>query len=112
MENDPFKDLDEKGPDFDNLLESKGRERNMMQRHETIKICRITSDNDPDKGASQMIQRIVTDNIRTIYDMGKLIGSGNFGTVRLATPFTNPNKQFAIKSIPREKLEDELELFE
>lgn len=44
--------------------------------------------------------------------MGKLIGSGNFGTVRLASPHTNPQKIFAIKSIPREKIEDELELLE
>lgn len=44
--------------------------------------------------------------------MGKLIGSGNFGTVRLAHPYSNPNKIFAIKSIPREKIEDELELLD
>jgi hypothetical protein len=37
-----------------------------------------------------------------------LIGSGNFGTVRLAEPKSNPHKVVAIKSIPREKVEDEI----
>ena len=40
--------------------------------------------------------------------MGKLIGSGNFGTVRLAAPISNPHKIVAVKSIPREKIEDEI----
>ena len=37
--------------------------------------------------------------------MGKVVGSGNFGTVRLATPNSNPTKMFAVKSIPRERIE-------
>jgi hypothetical protein len=37
--------------------------------------------------------------------MGKMIGSGNFGTVRLAAPLSNPHKIYAVKSIPREKID-------
>jgi serine/threonine protein kinase len=33
--------------------------------------------------------------------MGKIIGSGNFGTVRLANQISNPLKNYAVKSIPR-----------
>ena len=47
-----------------------------------------------------------------MYIFRKKIGSGNFGTVRLASPKTNPDKIFAVKTIPREKIEDELELLE
>lgn len=54
----------------------------------------------------------MTDNIKDIYDIKKLIGSGNFGTVRLATPKSNPNKIFALKTIPREKIENEIDLLE
>ena len=35
----------------------------------------------------------------------KVLGSGTFGTVRLAYKAGKPEKKFAIKSIPREKVE-------
>lgn len=34
-----------------------------------------------------------------------MLGTGNFGTVRLASPYSNPQKLYAIKSIPRDKVE-------
>lgn len=52
------------------------------------------------------------ENIRNVYKVEKVIGSGNFGTVRLARPFSNPLKIYAIKSIPREKIESEIQLLE
>lgn len=55
-----------------------------------------------------MVRRISKENIRTVYKLGKLIGSGNFGTVRVAAPYSNPHKIVAVKSIPREKVEDEI----
>jgi calcium-dependent protein kinase len=42
----------------------------------------------------------------------KLLGSGNFGTVRLASPRSNPKKVYAIKSIPREKVDEEISMLE
>ena len=59
-----------------------------------------------------VVRRIVREDVRTVYTMGKLIGSGNFGTVRLATPKTNPNRVVAIKSIPREKIEADIGMLE
>lgn len=44
--------------------------------------------------------------------MTKLLGSGNFGTVRLAYPRSNPNKVYAIKSIPRKKVDEEISMLE
>lgn len=52
------------------------------------------------------------EDIRAVYKMGKVIGSGNFGTVRLASQFTNESKIFAIKSIRRERIESEIQLLE
>ena len=44
--------------------------------------------------------------------MTKLLGTGNFGTVRLASPLSNPKKVYAIKSIPREVVEEEISMLE
>jgi serine/threonine protein kinase len=41
-----------------------------------------------------------------------VLGSGNFGTARVASLIANPNIQFAIKSIPRAKIESDMNLFE
>jgi serine/threonine protein kinase len=65
-----------------------------------------------DKQAPPIVKRIVSENIRNVYMIGKIIGSGNFGTVRLATHISNPNKLFAVKSIPREKIEAEIGMLE
>jgi calcium-dependent protein kinase len=50
--------------------------------------------------------------IRKLYNLGKLIGQGNYGTVRLATPISNPSKTVAIKSIPRDLIEKEINMLE
>ena len=44
--------------------------------------------------------------------MTKLLGTGNFGTVRLASPWSNPLKVYAIKNIPREKVDEEISMLE
>ena len=97
--------------DFDSFFEEK-TDRQIKTR-ETLKISKIMSHiDDPDYKASNFIQKIVTDNIKDVYSFKKKIGAGNFGTVRLASPKTNPEKIFAVKTIPRERIEDDLELLE
>ena len=59
-----------------------------------------------------IVRRIVNDSIRKVYNMGKIVGSGNFGTVRLATPYSNPHKKFAVKSIPRKRIEKDMTMLE
>ncbi len=44
------------------------------------------------------------ENIFTVYDLTKKIGSGYFGTVKLGHPKNEPNKIYAIKSIDKFKL--------
>jgi hypothetical protein len=67
----------------------------------------------PKKGAPEIIRRIVKEDIRIVYEMKKLIGTGNFGTVRLASPWSNPSKLYAIKSIPKDKVVgDEIQMLE
>jgi len=58
--------------------------------------------------APPVVKRIVNENIKSVYKLDKIIGSGNFGTVRLAAPLSNLQKTVAIKSIPREKIESEI----
>ena len=41
-----------------------------------------------------------------------MLGSGTFGTVRVASKITNPAVKFAIKSVPRQKIEEDMELLE
>ena len=40
-------------------------------------------------------------DIRKVYKFEKLIGGGNFGTVRLAHRLSDPNIKYAVKSILR-----------
>lgn len=44
--------------------------------------------------------------------MHKVIGTGNFGTVRIASQISNPGKMYAIKSIPREKIDEDIQMLE
>jgi calcium-dependent protein kinase len=54
----------------------------------------------------------VKENIRSIYNFERVIGSGNYGTVRLAKHMNNNSKYYAIKSIPKENIERDLDLLE
>ena len=50
-------------------------------------------------------------DIRKIYKFDpKILGSGHFGTVRLAVLFSNPNKKYAVKTIFKEKVKKDLHL--
>jgi len=59
-------------------------------------------------GHPSIIRKIVKEDIRKVYNMTKVIGSGNYGTVRLGSLHTNQSKVFAVKSIPKQRLETEL----
>lgn len=47
-----------------------------------------------------------------MYKFEKKLGAGTFGTVRTAYRPFNPNKKYAIKTIKRELIEDEIESLE
>eukprot|EP00331_Platyophrya_macrostoma_P008000 CAMPEP_0176415388 /NCGR_PEP_ID=MMETSP0127-20121128/5781_1 /TAXON_ID=938130 /ORGANISM="Platyophrya macrostoma, Strain WH" /LENGTH=460 /DNA_ID=CAMNT_0017795383 /DNA_START=92 /DNA_END=1474 /DNA_ORIENTATION=+ len=51
-------------------------------------------------------------NITEVYDFGKVIGSGDFGTVKLASLKGTNSPLFAVKSIPREKVKEDTKLLQ
>ncbi len=54
---------------------------------------------------SEIVKSIVYEDIKQVYKLTKVLGSGNFGTVKLAYQYNNPKKVYAVKSIPREKVD-------
>ena len=59
-----------------------------------------------------IVKRISREDIRLVYTMERILGSGNFGTARLAHKTGNEQKKYAIKSIQRKKVEKNLETLE
>ena len=48
------------------------------------------------------------DNIRNHYSINKVIGHGHFGTVRITNPIGNSAMNFAVKSISKVNIKQEL----
>jgi len=63
-------------------------------------------------GDAPTVRKILKEDIKHVYDFHKLIGSGHYGQVRLATAKSNKNKVIAIKSIPRKIIDKEILLLE
>lgn len=61
---------------------------------------------------TSIVKRISREDIRLVYTMEHVIGSGNFGTARLAYKTGSKEKKFAVKSIQRKKVEADLNLLE
>ena len=59
-----------------------------------------------------IVKRISREDIRLVYTMERVLGSGNFGTARLAHKTGNEQKKYAIKSIQRKKVEKDLATLE
>lgn len=55
-----------------------------------------------------ILENISREDIRLVYTFTKKLGEGSFGTVRIAHKTVNPGENFAIKSIPRERVLGEL----
>lgn len=53
-----------------------------------------------------------TFDVRKVYKFEKLIGGGNFGTVRLAHRLSDPNIKYAVKSILRRDIKKDVKLLE
>lgn len=50
------------------------------------------------------------ENVYKHYAFGKLLGSGNFGNVKMAFLRRDKSKVYAVKTIPKYKLRDKLHL--
>lgn len=51
-------------------------------------------------------------DVRQVYEFEKLIGGGNFGTVRLAHRKLDPHIKYAVKSIERVQIKSDVKLLE
>lgn len=51
-------------------------------------------------------------DIRTVYQFHKVIGGGHFGSVRLVTLRSDPEIEYAVKSILREDIKKDINLVE
>ena len=51
------------------------------------------------------IGEMIREKIQYRYTLGKLIGEGAYGSVRVATLISDPSKMFAIKSLKRCKFD-------
>lgn len=51
------------------------------------------------------MRQIVHEDIKKVYKMTKVLGTGNYGTVKLAHQHSNTKKVYAVKSIPCEKVD-------
>ena len=51
-----------------------------------------------------LLETISREDIRLVYTFTKRLGSGSYGTVRVAYKTVNPGKNFGIKSIKRDKI--------
>jgi len=61
---------------------------------------------------SKFAHRLSTEDINSIYKIGREIGSGKYGIVRMAAKRSYEKKRFAIKSIPRSRISKHLEILE
>lgn len=56
--------------------------------------------------------RISTENINNIYLVGKEMGSGKFGVVKMAAKKSFQNQKFALKSISRDRINTDVQMLE
>lgn len=50
--------------------------------------------------------KMIRENIRNVYKIGRGLGTGQFGIVRVGSPYSDPKLKYAIKSVRREASED------
>lgn len=57
-------------------------------------------------------ERFSNYDVRKVYRFEKLVGGGNFGTVRLAHRHSDPNIKYAVKSILKQNIKKDVKLLE
>ncbi|CAI2365235.1 unnamed protein product [Moneuplotes crassus] len=92
---------------FNNFLESMDAEKadNYLQVEKMGRSKSIVT-------SPYLKRRMIKENIRKVYKIRKCIGTGQFGSVRLASPYSNLKEKYAIKSIPRDSNEEYIKQLE
>ena len=70
------------------------------------------NENQHKKKPRSFASRLSKEDIRLVYKFEKVLGKGNFGTARLAHKVGNEKHKFAIKSIPRTRIQQDMDLLE
>ena len=84
---------------------------NQKKRKPTLIGSHYQNDYSFSKEFSQSLGDIITfEDIKFYYHMGPVIGSGKYGTVHMAAPYSNPERVVAVKAIAIEKLQGKLAL--
>jgi serine/threonine protein kinase len=65
-----------------------------------------------ERESENLQKRFSVEDIRKVYKLGKVVGKGKFGCVRIAYHYSNPSKKLAIKSIYKDAIQDNMHLVE
>lgn len=71
-----------------------------------IKIRKISFENRPINYQRGSVYQVNNEDIYSVYDFETQIGTGYYGTVKIASPKNDPNKKYAVKSIDKRKLNE------
>jgi serine/threonine protein kinase len=88
-------------------MKNKSAEYSYMHSQPNITLEGKTSES----GVGSILEWTSDENIRNFYQFGKIIGTGKFGTVCQAQSIAEPNRQLAIKTIPKATLKGEEFIF-
>jgi calcium-dependent protein kinase len=75
----------------------------------TLPLLRHSQSTTPKK---DFLHRFVHEDVSKVYNIGKEIGYGKYGVVRLVAKKSYEKKRFALKSIPRDKLNADIQQLE
>ena len=79
--------------------------RSLIKKMKVSKLNPRKSESEVERNLIVSMATIVCENIQIRYAFEKTLGDGAFGKVKVASLHENKNKKFAIKSIPREILD-------
>lgn len=71
-----------------------------------------TNEENKDDVFAHLKETFSQTDIRKVYKFNKLLGGGHFGTVRLASPISDPELSFAVKSILSDDIKKDIKLLE
>ena len=74
------------------------------------KVAPKPPENDISETLSGLESSTSHEDIRSLYKLGPVVGHGKYGTVRMASPASQPDKRVAVKTIELAKVVDELHL--
>ena len=75
-------------------------------------LASVRSASPGEKEFRNIKEQFSNTDVRHVYEFEKLVGGGNFGTVRLAHRKLDPHVKYAVKSIVRVQIKSDVKLLE